>query len=161
MILSPIQEDYLELIFRLSKETSHPVRITDLASHLLCKMPTVTRTIKILADAGYVIHEKRGDIQLSKRGEKVASQVVHRHDDIEDFLTQVLCLDTTTAIADTCKIEHGFSPLASERLHAFMMYFSQLTIEEKKKIQKAVVSLDSDVSNFDSITSQNLNGWRH
>ena len=161
MIITSKHEDYLEVIFRLNQSGQSSVKVTDLANALGCRLPTVTRTVQTLTDHGYLIHEHRSDISLSKKGVKIAEQITHRHDDIEDFLHRVLGLDANQAKIDACKIEHGFSALASQRLHAFMNYFDQLNSNQKQLIQQAVTSNDNSTNLFDSIQKTKTDGWRY
>jgi DtxR family Mn-dependent transcriptional regulator len=159
--LTPTQEDYLEIIFRLNQAGNPAVTITDLAQGLGCQLPTVTRTIKTLTEHGYVTHKPRESIQLSEHGTTLAQQVAHRHDDTEAFLHTVLCLDTDTATADACKIEHGLSPIAAQRLHAFMKCFAALPSEIQTHIQDAVQSIDKHAPLFDQIQPHETSRWRH
>ncbi len=161
MNLTSTHEDYLEIIFRLNQTGDHSVTISKLASELGCRLPTVTRTIKALTEHGYVHHEHRGDISLSPKGKTIAQQVAHRHDDVTAFLHLVLGLDHDHANADACKIEHGFSPLAAERLHAFMEIYHQLNDDTKSNIQHAVQRIDNNQNLFGAIQESTANGRRH
>ncbi len=159
--LTATQEDYLEIIFRLNQSGNPAVTVTNLAHRLGCQLPTVTRTIKTLVQNGYVSHKPRESIQLSSTGMAIAQQVAHRHDDTEAFLRTVLCLNTETAMADACQIEHGLSPLAAQRLHAFMKCFAALPINIKTHIQDAVQSIDKHAPLFDHIQPHDHSRWRH
>ncbi|MBD97703.1 hypothetical protein CL648_02745 [bacterium] len=159
--LTATQEDYLEIIFRLNQDGKTTVTVTDLAKRLGCQLPTVTRTIKALTQHGYVIHRPRESIQLSDQGLAIAQQVTHRHDDTEAFLHTVLCLDAETATADACKIEHGLSPLAAQRLHAFIKCFLDLPLDVQTHIQTSVQSIDKHAQLFNRIQSHRQSPWRH
>ena len=54
MALTAIQEDYLETIYRLSRDRV-AVRTTDVAERLGCRLPTVTRTVRKIVQAGFVV----------------------------------------------------------------------------------------------------------
>lgn len=160
MNITVAQEDYLEAIFLLSRHENNTVRITDIAKKLGCKLPTVSRTVKTLIQAGYLLRESRNSLLLTEYGKKVAQQIRHRHEDIEDFLNLVLCVPKEQAISDTCKIEHGFSSLSTRRLHAFMLYFHSLDPKTKKTIQSAVQNIDNREDLFENINTIKTNGMK-
>jgi len=134
MELTSTHEDYIELVYRMQKKTDAGVRVTDLASELGCQLPTVTRTVKHLNEVGYFDHEKRGLVRLSKTGQILAQEIAHRHDDVVTFLQVVLGLDRDQAERDACQLEHGFSPLAAERLHTFLEHLEALPADQKEDI---------------------------
>ncbi len=90
MDLTSTQEDYIELVFRMTEDGTEGVRVSDLAEQLGCRMPTVTRTVQYLTEKGYLKHPHRKLISLTEKGAVVAREVAHRHDDVVDFLDIVL-----------------------------------------------------------------------
>ena len=159
MDLTSTHEDYIELVFRHEKRHNSGIRIRDLAQELGCRMPTVSRTVKALAEAGFFNHESRAEVTLTEKGEKLASEIAHRHDDVLSFLQLVLGLDQDEAEACACKLEHGFSPLAAERLHAFMDYVESLPLRERQKLQQKV-GQHSQKQVFNHLVETKAQGWR-
>lgn len=158
--LTSTQEDYIETVFRLTRQSGAGVRITDLAVQLGCRLPTVTRTVRLLADLGYFDHESRGLVHLSGRGRTIAEEIVHRHDDVVSFLQLVLGLPSAVAESDACQIEHGLSPLAAERLHVFLNYVESMPLEERKRMQKAVLAAALRTEQFRNLIEVKAQGWR-
>lgn len=126
--LSAAQQDYLEALYALSREdaTGEGVRVTDIASQLCTRLPTVVRTLARLRAMGLVTQKERGPVFLTELGQGLSAQLAHRHDDVVLFLTGVLGVDQDTAEAEACVMEHGLSGESSERLHHFLEAWQQL-----------------------------------
>ncbi len=137
MALTSTHEDYIEIIWRSEQERPGGVRVTDLARELGCRLPTVTRTVRALAREGLVEHESRGLVSLTTRGSRMAENIAHRHDDLVAFLELVLGLPRDKAETDACRMEHGLSPLAAERLHVFLDHIEDLPARTRKKLLDA------------------------
>ena len=87
--LSTAQEDYLETIYKISKEQD-TVRITDIAERLGVRLPPVTRAVNNLEKLGLVERDERREIVLTPQASRLAQALVHRHADLFSFLTEVL-----------------------------------------------------------------------
>ncbi len=160
-MLTSTQEDYIEIVFRRQEETGgEGVRVTDLADALGCRLPTVTRTVQALADAGYFSHKSRGLVRLTRKGHSLARDIAHRHDDVVAFLHLILGLSSDDAEADACQIEHGLSPLASERLHAFLNHVEQLPARVRKTMSDAVRRGIRKETAFPHLLDIKVPGWR-
>lgn len=159
-MLTSTQEDYIEIVFRRQEKSADGVRVTDLADALRCRLPTVTRTVQALADAGYFDHKSRGLVRLTRKGHAIARDIAHRHDDVVDFLHLILGLTTEDAEADACQIEHGLSPLASERLHAFLNYVEQIPARVRRTMSEAVKKGVRKKSTFPHLEDIKAPGWR-
>ncbi len=116
--LTATMEDYLEGIFRLSKDR-RVVRMRDIAGMLGVTPSTATTTVQSLARRGLLSHEKYEDVVLTKAGQEIAEDVLRRHMEIRSFLEDVLLLDPDTAEDDACRMEHGISELTLNRLRWF------------------------------------------
>jgi len=159
MKLTVSQEDYLEVIHDLSPDGSG-VRTTDIAERLSCRLPTVTRTIRRMAELGLVEHESRGLISLTRKGQSAARELAHRHADSVAFLTDILGLTPQQAERDACQIEHGLSPLAAQRLHEFLEYFNQLDESKQTIITEFARHASKTPSDFRNLPSGKTAGWR-
>ena len=95
--------------------------MTDIAAALGTKLPTVVRTLAKLRALGLILQKERGLVRISAKGRKLASQLLHRHNDIVRFLSEVLGVPGETAEADGRVVEHGFSGESAERLHYFLV----------------------------------------
>lgn len=119
-LLTASMEDYLEMIYRLTRETGF-TRINDLAAALNVQPPSATKMVQKLADIGFVNYEKYGMILLSKKGENMGKALLERHQLIEDFLN--LLGITRGVLEETEKIEHTISPQTLNCLADFVEFF--------------------------------------
>jgi DtxR family Mn-dependent transcriptional regulator len=160
MPITPIQEDYLEIIFGLALESGAGVRTTDIAERLGCKLPTVTRTIRKMVQAGFVEHETRGLIRLTQSGRRAAQDLAHRHADTVTFLVGVLGLTREEAEVDACQVEHGLSPLAAQRLHEFLEHVQSLDENQRDVITRFARKRSIKVTDFAHLPAGRTAGWR-
>src|SRR5438105_7473843 len=82
-------EEYLEWIYRLSKEQVE-VTTTDLARSLKVSPASVTGMLKRLAERGLILHEKYQGITLTEQGRSIALSTIRRHGLLERLLVDVL-----------------------------------------------------------------------
>jgi DtxR family Mn-dependent transcriptional regulator len=114
-------EDYLEAIAKLG-EGRKVVKVKQLSQMLGVKMPSVTCALKKLSQQELVEHERYGHIKLTLEGDKLARDVIYRHEALTRFFAQALGISRRTAEEDACKIEHVISPLGMERLAKFVEF---------------------------------------
>jgi len=107
-MLTQSLEDYLEAITILKKERGN-ARIGDIGKFLKVKNPSVVSAINILADNGYVAHEKYSYVELTKKGRTAAEKIHEKHRVIVRFLRDVLKVPAKDAKNDACRIEHVIS----------------------------------------------------
>ena len=112
-------EDYLEAIVMLKKEKSI-VRVKDLSDILGVKKPSVSGALKVLSAGKFVIHEKYGDISLTKKGETEAGKIYQKHEILAKFLNDILGVDFETAMDEACKMEHCMGAITLEKLGNFI-----------------------------------------
>jgi len=122
-------EDYLEAIANLG-EGSQVVRVKLISEMLGVKMPSVTSALKKLSEQKLVEHERYGHIKLTPEGDKVARDVIRRHEALTHFFVQALSIDRQTAEEDACKIEHVISPLSLERVIKFIEFIEACPLGE-------------------------------
>ena len=119
--LSESMENYLEVILKLEKENK-VARAKDIADKLQIQRGSVTGALKILQKKGLINYEPYSFITLSESGKKVAKEITHRHQVIEEFLVKVLRIDPETASATACRMEHAIDEDTLERLVCFIDY---------------------------------------
>lgn len=118
-------EDYLETITRLNAGGG-PVGVTAIGNAMHVKKPSVFSALAKLSEAGFVVHEKYGDVKLTKKGERLARDVYRRHRTIRHFLIDVLYVDPDTAENEACRMEHVLSNSSISRLGKFTDYLLDL-----------------------------------
>jgi DtxR family Mn-dependent transcriptional regulator len=112
-------EDYLEAVLALSEKNKN-VRLTDVANFLNVTKPSASRAMKILQAEGYIEQESYGAIEITEKGREKATQIYNRHKMLTTFLSDVIGLDSETAEADACRMEHVLSNEAIEKLSEFV-----------------------------------------
>lgn len=108
-------EEYLEAIYRLERE-GPGVSNSTLASELGVAPASVSGMLKKLAAEGFIEHQARGDVVLTRKGLETAVRVVRRNRLAEVFLTQILGLPWDEVYEEACKLEHAISKRVEERL---------------------------------------------
>jgi DtxR family Mn-dependent transcriptional regulator len=114
-------EDYLEAIAKLGGARK-VATVKQISEVLGVRMPSVTSALKKLSEQELVEHERYGHIKLTPQGDKVARDVISRHEALTRFFAQALGINQETAEEDACKIEHVISPLSMERLTKFVEF---------------------------------------
>lgn len=115
MKLQESGENYLETILVLEKEKGS-VRSIDVANHLDFTKASVSRAMSILREAGYIVMEHDGNLQLTDAGRQKARDVYEKHCLIKRFFVEALEVDETVAEQDACRIEHVISEETFEQM---------------------------------------------
>jgi DtxR family Mn-dependent transcriptional regulator len=122
-------EDYLEAVAML-RGKGKVVRVSQISRKLKVTMPSVTSALKKLSERELVEHERYGHIKLTPEGDKVARDVIRRHEALTRFFVQALSIDRQTAEEDACKIEHVISPFSLERVIKFIEFIEACPLGE-------------------------------
>jgi len=118
-VLSASLEDYLEAIFHLERE-GRVARVRDIASRMSVQMPSVTGALRALAARDLVNHVPYSYVTLTPAGERVAREMVRRHEVLTSFLTDLLGLAPQVAERNACHMEHAIEPVVLDRLVEFV-----------------------------------------
>ena len=160
MSLTAAQQDYIEIIYKLNASSDgNKIRITDIASQLGTKLPTVTRTVHRLTELGYVSHKSHGAVLLTQKGQKVAEELSHLHNDITRFFIEILGMNENQAKIDACQMEHAFSTDSAQKLHEFLIYYNNLSEDEKTVISR-FKKLKHKKNEFKNLPTNQTSGWR-
>lgn len=119
--LSPILENYLEVIFRLEARDG-AARASSIAEMTQVSRSTVTGALKSLKSMGYVEYEPYSLIHLTNEGKKVGRKIAHRHFVFQSFLEKVLFLDPQDADNTACALEHVVPDQVTKRLGEFVLF---------------------------------------
>ena len=118
--LSPSAEDYMEMIYRLSRVQGF-TRVNDLASALNVQPPSVTKMIQKLSEMKLIKYERYGVIMLEEEGNIIGEDLLNRHNLVMEFLT---ILDINEGLlADTEKIEHAINTNILSGIKDLVDYF--------------------------------------
>ena len=120
-VLTPSMEDYLEMIYRLSKKSGF-TRINDLASSLNIQPPSATKMVQKLSKLGLINYEKYGVIVLKDEGKRIGNALLKRHKIIENFLT-LIGVSSSGILEETEKIEHTINPETLKCINNLLSFF--------------------------------------
>ena len=115
-------EDYLEAIFH-TVDSKGAARAKDIVQRLGVNNSSVTQALRLLSDKELVNYAPYDLITLTDSGEKIALDVVRRHQAMRRFLIEVLGLPEADADEGACRMEHAISGQILERLVQFVDYF--------------------------------------
>jgi len=113
--LSPSHEHYLRALWDVRERQGY-ARLTDVARELRISHATLSVGLQPLEAKRLVAHDKHRFLTLTKRGERLAREVHHRHAVMLRFLRDVLGLDRKPAEHDACLLEHDVGSETTERL---------------------------------------------
>lgn len=120
--LTASMEDYLEMIYRLSRELGY-TRVNDLAEHLNVQPPSVSKMMQKLHEKNLLNYEKYGAIHLSSAGEKLARLFVERHDILKEFL--ILMGRKEKLLKELEQIEHYISWDTFRGIYTLIEFFNK------------------------------------
>lgn len=120
-ILSASLEDYLEAIYHIVTEKKI-ARVKDIASRLQVNKSSVTGALQSLTQKDMIYYAPYEHVTLTRKGRRIARQVVRRHETLRDFFIKVLSIDRRAADKAACKIEHEISRDILERFIQFLAF---------------------------------------
>ena len=118
MELHESAEDYLEAILMIREEKG-TVRSVEVAEQLGVSKPSVSVAMKRLRESGYLEEEDGRGLVLTEGGLRGASRIYERHRVLSSYLMS-LGVDTETARADACKMEHDLSEASYQAIRERM-----------------------------------------
>jgi DtxR family Mn-dependent transcriptional regulator len=113
--LSPSHEHYLRALWEVHTRQGY-ARLTDVARELGISHATLSIGLKPLVNRHLVAHDEHRFLTLTRRGERLAREVHHRHTVLLRFLRDLLGVERTAAERDACLLEHDVSDATVERL---------------------------------------------
>ena len=113
-----LAEDYVEAVADLIA-ASGVCRIKDLAARFRVSHVTASRTVARLQKGGLLHTSPRAPVELTRRGEQLASESRRRHRIVYDFL-RALGVSEQAAASDTEGMEHHVSQETLGVMEAFV-----------------------------------------
>jgi DtxR family Mn-dependent transcriptional regulator len=119
MVNSTTEQNYLKAIFHLSNG-QELVSTSSIALHLSNTSATVTDMLKRLSEKHLIDYERYKGVRMTRKGEKVALNIIRKHRLWEVFLTQVLKFrwDEVHDMAE--ELEHVSSDELINRLESYL-----------------------------------------
>jgi DtxR family Mn-dependent transcriptional regulator len=112
-------EMYMKAIYNLEHE-GQGATTSALATRLGVTPASASGMLKKLVADGYVEHETRGDIRLTRKGLQEAVRVVRRNRLAERLLTDILGMPWDDVQAEACILEHAITDRVEKRLVAVL-----------------------------------------
>ncbi len=120
--LSPSEEDYIEMIYRLYLENK-TIKVAEVALALNVKIPSASKMVKRLSDKNLLEHERYGCIYLSCEGKRIGKKLLKRHDTIESFLKIIGVQNNLHE--ETEKIEHTIREETLEKISLLVDFLGE------------------------------------
>lgn len=119
-MLSKTEENYLKAIFKLWEKDQENVSTNDIAQLIETTPASVSDMLKKLADKKLIDYEKYKGVQLTRKGQEKAINLIRSHRLWEVFLLEKLDFswDQVHELAE--ELEHIRSPLLISRLEEFL-----------------------------------------
>jgi Mn-dependent DtxR family transcriptional regulator len=122
-LLSASMEDYLEMIYRLSKDTGF-TRINELSEALNVHPPSATRMVQKLGLMNLIQYERYGVILLRAEGKRLGELLLERHDIIESFF-RLFGINEEKILAETEKVEHTLSDETVQCFERYILFIGE------------------------------------
>jgi DtxR family Mn-dependent transcriptional regulator len=119
--LSASLEDYIEAIYHIVEEKL-VARSKDIAARLGVSRASVTEALRALAKKELINYAPYEAITMTEEGEKIAKDVIYRHETLKRFFIEVLSIDAKIAEEAACKIEHAAPPVVISRMIEFIKF---------------------------------------
>ncbi len=130
--LSVSLEDYIEEIYIEISHTGH-AKVTDIANKLGVKKASVSGALSNLAEKNLVNYAPYAPITLTAEGEKIAKEILLKHENLSSFFVEVLGADKAEAAEIACKMEH----IVSDKIFQNMVKLTEYTRNNlKSEIEK-------------------------
>lgn len=118
--ITPVVEDYLKAIWSATEWDGPPATVSSLAERFGSTRPTVSATLRRLADRGLVHHERYGHATLTEDGARLAIFMVRRHRLLETYLVEHLDYAWDDIHDEAERLEHAVSDMFIERIDALL-----------------------------------------
>lgn len=116
---SPTEQNYLKAIFHLSNG-SEAVSTSAIAGYIHTTSATVTDMLKRLSEKNLIDYERYRGVKMTRKGEKVALNIIRKHRLWEVFLTQVLKFGWDEVHDMAEELEHVSSDELINRLEKYL-----------------------------------------
>lgn len=129
--LSVSLEDYIEEIYSQVLKKGN-AKVTEIASALNVRKASVTGALNVLSDKKLINYAPYAPITLTKQGEKIAKDVLRKHQNITEFFESILGMDNGEAAEIACKMEHIVSEKLFNNMVKLTEYIKSENIDTKK-----------------------------
>lgn len=131
--LSVSLEDYIEEIYNQVLKNGQ-AKVTAIAETLNVKKASVTGALNILSEKKLINYAPYSPITLTSKGEKIAKNILIKHENLSEFFMEVLGIEKEEALETACKMEH----IVSDKLFDNML---KLTKYVKSNLKDKIKNL--------------------
>lgn len=133
--LSVSLEDYIEEIYAQVLKNGQ-AKVTAIADAMGVKKASVTGALNILQEKKLINYAPYAPVTLTAEGEKIAKNVLKKHENLAEFFVEVLNTPRAEALEIACKMEH----IVSEKLFKNMVKLTKYakTQDEFKNIYERI-----------------------
>lgn len=125
--LSVSLEDYIEEIYNQVLKSGQ-AKVTAIAEALNVKKASVTGALNTLSEKKLINYAPYSPITLTDDGEKIAKNILTKHENLSEFLIEVLGIEKQEALETACKMEH----IVSDKLFSNMVKLTTFVKTELK-----------------------------
>ena len=124
-------EDYIEEIYKQVLKNGQ-AKVTAIAEALGVRKASVTGALNILAEKKLINYAPYSPITLTVQGEKIAKEVLKKHENISEFFISVLNIPREEALEIACKMEHIVSDKLFDNMMKLTDYVKSSNVDLKK-----------------------------
>ncbi len=125
--LSVSLEDYIEEIYNQVLKNGQ-AKVTAIAETLKVKKASVTGALNILSEKKLINYAPYAPITLTIEGEKIAKDILTKHENLSEFFMEVLGIEREEALETACKMEH----IVSDKLFENMVKLTEYVKSDLK-----------------------------
>ena len=120
-------------IWKNGNKQNGQAKVTAIAGTLKVKKASVTGALNILSEKKLINYAPYSPITLTPEGEKIAKDILTKHENLSEFFMEVLGIEREEAVETACKMEH----IVSDKLFDNMVKLTEYVKSDlKDKIKK-------------------------
>lgn len=124
-------EDYIEEIYNQVLKNGQ-AKVTAIANALGVRKASVTGALNVLSEKKLINYAPYSPITLTAQGEKIAKEVLKKHENLAEFFVEVLNIPRDEAIEIACKMEHIVSDKLFDNMVKLTEYVKSSQMDLKK-----------------------------
>ncbi len=124
-------EDYIEEIYNQVLKNGQ-AKVTAIADALGVRKASVTGALNVLSEKKLINYAPYSPITLTAQGEKIAKEVLKKHENLAEFFVEVLNIPRDEAIEIACKMEH----IVSDKLFDNMVKLTEYVKSSQTDLKK-------------------------
>jgi Mn-dependent DtxR family transcriptional regulator len=111
------------------------VRVSDIARFLHLTPGSVSVSMQSLCSGGFVVQDEHRFFLLTDKGRQAVRGIRARHEIVERFLQEVLCLSPEAAHRESCRTEHFLEAPTARALLALLRFWRSRGLGEALKAE--------------------------